>query len=282
MWDLQTFETSLKPHLSPAVNTNMGCHFKRDFRNPVSWYYSETFFVAKRAIGWSLLVKSSLVFWFFFLLLPFFFFLSNGGVWAELRFAQTPGQDRGWCAKFQPRVIFQKGWDMYQPGISRCIMARLTGPYLWCLLLLLLQPLHSAGIAAFPQHALKPVVVITLKWFVFYSMVSPGSQLMWQFGTEPSSPGTSPKFGSQLSAKLSTVPPLSQMLLPLLCLCMRLFLSLLKEGKKKKNHISTCSAVDLLIRRVKSVMEKLQSRRQHCPAGERLAGSGCAEHLLPS
>lgn len=86
MWDLQTFETSLKPHLSPAVNTNMGCHFKRDFRNPVSWYHSETFFVAKRAIGWSLLVKSSLVFWVFFSPSALFFFFVK---WRSLSRAEV-------------------------------------------------------------------------------------------------------------------------------------------------------------------------------------------------
>lgn len=102
LWNLQAFKTSLKPHLSPAVNTKMGCHFKRDFRNPISWYYSELPCMAKGAIGWSLLAKSSLLFWYFFLL-PFFW--SNGRVWAELRFRQ----DGGWCAKFQARVIFQKG-----------------------------------------------------------------------------------------------------------------------------------------------------------------------------
>lgn len=72
LWDLQTFKTSLKLHLSPAVNTNMGCHFKRDSRNPVSWYHSGLSLTAKRASGWSLLAKSSLLFCGFFSFCPFF------------------------------------------------------------------------------------------------------------------------------------------------------------------------------------------------------------------
>lgn len=80
--------------------------------------------------------------------------------------------------------------------------------------------------------------------------VSPGSQLVWQFGTELPSPGTSPKCGSQLSAKPSAGTPLIQR-----CCHYSVFVSVFSAGKKKKKyHISKRSAVDLLTRRVNSVM----------------------------
>lgn len=134
LWDLQTFKTSLKLHLSPAVNTKMGCHFKRDFRNPVSWYHSELSCMAKGAIGWSLPAKSSLLIWFS---LP-----------SVLFFGQMEESEQSWgLHKPQGRTeagvpisslmwFFKRGWDMYQPRSTKLIMARLTGPYLWCLLLL--------------------------------------------------------------------------------------------------------------------------------------------------
>lgn len=115
LWDLQIFKTaciSLQPLMKtwavtskgileiPSADITLSCP---------SWHYYG-------ATNWNLLAMYSFFFFFLSPSLPSLpFFWSNGGAWAELRFAQTPGRDGGWHAKFQPRVIW---FDFILKGVG--------------------------------------------------------------------------------------------------------------------------------------------------------------------
>lgn len=281
LWDLQTFKTSLKLHLSPAVSTNMGCHFKRDSRNPISWSHSGLSLMTKRASGWSLLAKSSLLFCVFFYFYPFLGLMEE----SEQGWGLHKPQGRMEAGVPSSSLVWfvQRGWDMYQTRITRPVMARLTGPYLWSLLLLpgpafaFSQPCCLPTAGSQTSCCNNPKLVCVSLNGLGFTWLS-GDVTLWDRAPFP---WHQPQMW--LTALCSTqLSPSTNTDAAAIARSLCEMVSVSSAGKKgKKNPISMWSAVDLLLRRVNSVVPRSDGEAAVLPSRWELAGSGCAEQLLP-
>lgn len=133
---------------------------------------------------------------------------------------------------------------MYQTRNTKFIMDMLTAPYLWCLLLLLGSAFAFSWRCWLPtadfQTNCSNNLIIYIYIFIFFILLNRLSLALlladvtvWDGAPFPWPPALNLP---QNTLKSSTVPPLAPMLLPLLCLCIWLFLSAVLE--RRGNHIS--------------------------------------------